>query len=557
MTAATNMTPDLSPELKEKQEKYNYLSEKLDNLLKTNALVVETFVFEVANADLYATQEDQLFDTIRIAKKSRDKKRIRNLCTEFKNDRIRQAVQGTDAITALQNSLTQAPTEALTLGQVNSHLDNRGLCTSLPAILGRYAFLINVDMFYDALQDTYIRPKSFDRAYQHLMQQCRASDWLMSQKNAAKLAGTIYLPGDPNLQVKYKGKALLNTWRKPLSYLPKTASDKETSPWLDHMKWLLPDDKERNHIFDWMAHKLQYRDVKINHALLFAGAPRIGKDAALQPLRFGIGSDNISEPTHSEVNEKYQDWLKDVELVIIHEVKKNKDWASFENDMKTVLAAPPETLRLRLFNQPRYEQPNRTHGIFMSNFHDGLYISRQDGRYHCTWCEPLHPHPEKDYYQVLYDWLKADGNAITIRWLMDRDISHFDPKEPAPLTEFKLSMQEYSQSNIQLVLQTLVREYQGPFKSDMVTVNDVMQFIRDNDLMMHTNEKRIGIAFKEMGVPFRMCRESENEEGKRPTFFLWCIRNHSAREDQSGHLWHRKGNQDWIKEYMRLKPEPA
>ncbi len=57
-------------------------------------------------------------------------------------------------------------------------------------------------------------------------------------------------------------------------------TDDDVLIWEDHMKYLFPNDYERNHILDWLSYTVQHQDDKINHALLVAGKPRIGKDQA-------------------------------------------------------------------------------------------------------------------------------------------------------------------------------------------------------------------------------------------------------------------------------------
>jgi hypothetical protein len=55
----------------------------------------------------------------------------------------------------------------------------------------------------------------------------------------------------------------------------------KAGPWLDHLKYVFPEDAE--HILDWMAHRVQYPNEKINHALVLGGNG-IGKDSILEPV---------------------------------------------------------------------------------------------------------------------------------------------------------------------------------------------------------------------------------------------------------------------------------
>ena len=48
---------------------------------------------------------------------------------------------------------------------------------------------------------------------------------------------------------------------------------------------LYPDDAD--HIVQWLAHRVQHPGEKINHALVLGGAPGIGKDTLLEPVKHG------------------------------------------------------------------------------------------------------------------------------------------------------------------------------------------------------------------------------------------------------------------------------
>jgi transposase len=61
-------------------------------------------------------------------------------------------------------------------------------------------------------------------------------------------------------------------------------SDSEIRPWLDHLKYLVPDPEEGAVVLDWMAHLVQRRLPKANFAILVGGIEGIGKSLLFDPI---------------------------------------------------------------------------------------------------------------------------------------------------------------------------------------------------------------------------------------------------------------------------------
>jgi hypothetical protein len=101
--------------------------------------------------------------------------------------------------------------------------------------------------------------------------------------------------------VEAQGCTVLNLYRPPTINILH-ANVQRVGLYLEHWHWLYPEDA--NHILTWQACRVQHPEIKINHCLLLGGAPGIGKDSALEPLRQAVGpgiSRKCRRPTFSEV----------------------------------------------------------------------------------------------------------------------------------------------------------------------------------------------------------------------------------------------------------------
>lgn len=409
----------------------------------------------------------------------------------------------------------------------NKPLISTNVCAE---VIKRYVFLISHNRIYDTVTRNELTREAFDGAYAHLIQDIKPSVFLLKNSTTIKVDDLIYLPGETKNPVQRNGATLWNIWLDPKVLLPDVATREDIATWLEHLGYLYPNHEEQTHLINWMACTLQNPQEKINHALLVAGKSRVGKDMLLNPLRYGLGAANVCEPPAGELKESFTDYLHHSKLVIFQEIQ-TFEGLNLENKLKPMLASPPEMLRVRLFGRGFYETPNIVQAIFMSNYRDALHISEGDGRYFTVWtdAEPL----SKEYYSHLWKWLEDGGNGLVVRWLLDRDISGFNPKQPAPLTAFKAEMIGSSKSPLKHQISDMIDAADYPFNVDCVRSIDVAKAMRDK-----FSSKSIGSVLGEIGCVQLMCRRASGTRGK---VSLFAVRNQGE--------WKLRSPIKWLDEY--------
>lgn len=265
------------------------------------------------------------------------------------------------------------------------------------------------------------------------------------------------------------GKRYLNTYRR--STLTPISGD--SSPWLDHVKWLIPDDAVREHILDWMAFVVQTPERKINHSLFIGGPERIGKDMMLLPLIDAVGQDNYRAINAATLESEFNSYLDRAKLLIINEMHTDTRTArKVENTLKQILTAPPNTIEINQKYLTPYAIDNVVSVIFMSNHRDALTITGGNAaRYLCWWCD-VSPKSEA-YYSKLANWLDGDGKAKVMDFLLSRDVSKFNPKASAPLTAFAEEIVDDSRGpTVNRILDAISAQL-SPFHRDVFAPQDV------------------------------------------------------------------------------------
>jgi hypothetical protein len=237
--------------------------------------------------------------------------------------------------------------------------------------------------------------------------------------------------------IDHPGARVANTYLPPTIDLGDPAL---AGPWLDHVRELYPDDAE--HLFDWLAFKVQNPGLKVNHAVLLGGATGIGKDTILDPVRYSVGDWNFADIRPTVLRGRFNGFAKSVILRIneVHDLDSDTDAYAFYELTKHIIAAPPEVILVDEKNLPAHHAPNVTGVILTSNHKTvGLYLPPDDRRHYVAWSDqPGENEPgalPASYFEQLYSWLDNGGRTHVAAWLKARDLSRFNPKAAPPRTD--------------------------------------------------------------------------------------------------------------------------
>ena len=221
-------------------------------------------------------------------------------------------------------------------------------------------------------------------------------------------------------------------------YLPpalRPGDPEQAGPWLDHVRLIYPDDAD--HIIRYLAHRVQRPHEKINHALYLGGAPGIGKDSLLEPVKRAIGSWNFREASPMQVMGRFNGFIKGV-VLRISEAKDLGETDRFKlyEHMKAYTAAPPDVLRCDEKNIREYAVLNVCSVIYTSNYKaEGIYLPADDRRHYVGWSTKKKEDFTPQYWDKLWGWIANGGDRHVTAYLAQLDLTDFDPKAPPSLTE--------------------------------------------------------------------------------------------------------------------------
>lgn len=340
----------------------------------------------------------------------------------------------------------------------------------------RFAYIQDDESFFDMQDRREISRSSFNALFRHVLcksihngRRIEASvcfDENRQAMGARTLVSVTYSAGQGVL-VTRDGLVYGNRWRDARPNLYGTGNIQR---WLDHAELLIPNEVEREHVFNMMAFKLQNPDVKINHAVLHGGDEGSGKDTFWAPFIWSVcGPDlrNRGLVDNDSISSAFSYHLES-EILIINELKEPdaRERRALANKLKPIIAAPPETLPINRKGLHPYDMVNRMFVLAFSNDPVPISLASQDRRWFCVWSHADRMDP--DEAASLWAWYKSGGYEDIAGWLHRRDVSAFNPAAAPMMTEFKLNLIEQGMTIAESYIVDMIRHRVGEFAKGVV-----------------------------------------------------------------------------------------
>lgn len=294
-----------------------------------------------------------------------------------------------------------------------------------------WVFVHRLKSFWDARDGTLIDKDSYDTTHAGVKGKGKPSDRFLSMKRSEKADTAEFLPGRERFIMKGKVR-VLNTYIDQ-RVVPDDSID--VDPWIDHLTWLIPVERERELLMDWLAWTYQRPGDKITWApILYSRSFGVGKTSVFNALAKCIGEVMVSEPTQAELEDKFNDWCYGKLLVKIEELMSGDKYHVAEK-LKPVVSNP--TLSIRRMHQTGFVIANVANVCASTNHMQALSIEKGDRRWMMIQCVEAEKSERRPRMKALHRWLEEVGYGGVAHWLASRDVSEFQPRGEAPATALR------------------------------------------------------------------------------------------------------------------------
>jgi hypothetical protein len=286
---------------------------------------------------------------------------------------------------------------------------------------------------------------------------------LIRDKWTGRVEQIVYRPGEADALIREGGGWVLNTW-KDTGVRPVQG---DCAVILDHLRLMVPDDLERDHLLDYLAFHLQNLGVKIPHGILLQGRQGTGKSYLRALLTNLLGRENCATVEPDALDQVWTAAWSNKQLLTIEEMMSQKRLEAY-NRLKTWLSE--ETTSVNEKHVPIYVAATPRIILVLTNHPLATVIPPDDRRFFVLASEMERQPPA--YYERLWSAGLAQAAAFKA-FLLSRDVSGFKHGAPPPITLGKTLMIEDSTPPLERRLSDLIAEGGFPFHRALLRFEEI------------------------------------------------------------------------------------
>ncbi len=269
----------------------------------------------------------------------------------------------------------------------------------------------------------------------------------------------------------------------------------DVSPFLELLDHLFTDAEPAalTWFLQWCAYPLQHPGTKMFSSVVFHGI-RHGTGKSLIGYTLGkIYGQNFTEINQLDLHNNFNEWAESKQFVMGDDVtgsNKRHD-ADFLKKMIT-----QKELRINAKYTPSYVVPDCINYFFTSQHPDSFFLEDDDRRFfvHEILVGPL----EEQFYTDYANWLGGGGASAVFQYLLDLDLSTFNPAAPAYRTLAKERMIDTGRSDLGSWVRQLLAAPDQVLRVGDVTLEQDL-FTSKELLQLYDPEGRTGTTANGLG----------------------------------------------------------
>ena len=237
---------------------------------------------------------------------------------------------------------------------------------------------------------------------------------------------------------------LLNTW----TGWPTIPAAGDCKRALDLLRYLCSEEPNAEEIhtwiIKWLAYPIQHPGAKMKSALVVHGPQGTGKSMFFEAIG-EIYGDYYILLNQGAIEDKFNaDWSARKLYVVADEIVARQEMHHIKNQLKTLITG--QWIRVNPKNLIAYKERNHMNLVFLSNEKQPVAIEHDDRRHGVIWTPPA---LAKSYYDAVADELKNGGLAALHQYLLEVDLTGFNPHTQPPMTRSKKDLMELGLGSVE------------------------------------------------------------------------------------------------------------
>lgn len=359
-----------------------------------------------------------------------------------------------------------------------------------------------------------------------IVKKSAAKEWI-GWPFRAEVKRTTYRPGKPRVFVNEQGEHELNTW-SGWGMNGTTIQAGDIRLWTELISYLFDGEpvETQKWFLKWLAYPLQHPGVKMFTAsVMWSRTMGVGKSLLGYTMERIYGR-NFAEISDRDLTASFNDWAENKQFVMGDEITGGDKRASADK-MKSLITQ--KFIRINPKFVTPYTVPDCVNYFFTSNHPDSFFLeSDNDRRYFVHEVEALKPLSDT-FYKEYDTWYKSDAVGALFYYLLNLDLSDFNPLACAPVTNAKKEMVQLGRSDISDWANQLRNDPDSVLKVGEQVLKYSLMTTRElwslYDPMRSSRLTANGVARELKRAGFRKVFGGERLVTSQGRLELWAVRN--------------------------------
>jgi hypothetical protein len=292
-----------------------------------------------------------------------------------------------------------------------------------------------------------------------------------------------FLPEQPTFTIidDQLGRKGVNT------YIPirLTSRRGDIGPFLRHVQYMLPIETDRQIIYSYLAHNVQYPGFKIPWAPMVQSAEGVGKGFIQEAIALTLGEMYTYSPKADELvnsGSKFNAWMRNKLMIIVNEIKVDERRELIEI-LKPMISDKRIEIQGKGADQEMEDNP--ANWLLFSNYKDAIPVNKNGRRYSIFYsaiqsnADRIACGMDDAYFNGLFAWLHSGGNEIIADWLLNYPIERGAIPMRAPETSSQQEAVKVSRGPVEVAIVNAVEDGLAGFRGGYVSTLAVLKRLRE------------------------------------------------------------------------------
>lgn len=263
----------------------------------------------------------------------------------------------------------------------------------------------------------------------------------------------------------------------------------DVSPFLNHLRAIIPDEGDLKILLDWMAAVVQFPGFKIPWAPVIQSAEGIGKGVIKHAMEYAVGAPYVHFPDAQQLADsggKFNGWMRGKVFILADEIKVDEKRHLVEV-LKPLISE--ERIEVQSKGVDQEMEDNCAKWMFFSNWKDAVPVSR-NGRRYAIFYSPIQTAEDllsrgmnDDYMRAIFKWLRGDGQKHVAHYLKHYPIDRDSIPMRAPQTTSWDEAVSISRSPVERALSEAIETGATGFRGGWVSEIAALKHMRDRQVV--------------------------------------------------------------------------